>query len=360
MINKPSDVLTIDELPQVILIFGEEDYLIEELSKKIINKHNIRNGGKYQIEEYDAEEKEINIASIIDSASAVSMLEGDKLVLIKNFHNLFKGRLDKKKNSRHPFLKYLENPNPSTKIILTAKENSIKGASKAIQSNKLDSIIKKAKFPYHILLEKASCIEFPKVWDNQLPAWIIQRFEKKGKRIDNEAARYLLEKSNPDLRSLDNEIDKIDIYFKDKNAIDVNDVNKVTGASRSYNIFELQKAIGNKDLYNSLLILKKMLNESRQEMLIISMLTRYFSLIWKLKELKIENLNKFQLAGKLGVSPMFIADYQNAEKKYNNKELNKVFIVLADTDEELKSSNVNNLLIMQKMIINIIGNTNEI
>lgn len=353
MIASINQILNLTELPPITLLYGQEDFLIEKAYHQITAKFLQNDPNHYNFEEIDASEKEIDINYIIDMVSSVPMLGGNRIITIKNFNEFFKGRLDKKKNAGAPIAKYFNNPNPSTNLILLAKEKSIDGAVKKQQQ--FDKAISAAKFPYHILLEKHLCVEFPKVWENELPKYVIEKFNELNKNIDLEAVNLLLSRTNPELRQLNNEIEKIDIFYNNKNEISADDINAVIGSSRSFNVFELQRAVGQKKLNDAIYILNQMMSESKQEMLIISMLTRYFIAVWKISELGKENLNKFQLAGKVGVSPAFIYDYQKAAKNYSQKELNRVFVVLADTDEELKSSSIDALSLLQNMLINIIG-----
>jgi DNA polymerase-3 subunit delta len=348
-----NEILSLEQLPPIILLFGQEEFLIEEAYNKIINKFVSKDHNQYSFDEIDASEKDIIPEYVIDMASAVTMLNDKRIIAVKNFNEFYKGRLDKKKHAKSIVAKYFNEPNPDNSLIILATEKSIDGAAK--KKGQMEKVISSAKFPYHILIEKHYCAEFPKVWENQLPRFIIDRFSSLNKRIDIDAANLLLSRVNPDIRQIINEIEKIDIYFADKPVINSKDINSIIGSSRNYNIFELQRVIGQKKTDKSLEIMYKMMSDSRQEMLIITMLTRYFMIIWKMYDLRNENFNKFQLAGKVGVSPAFIADYQNALNIYNDKELNSVFIHLADADEELKSSGADAITILQNMIIKITG-----
>ena len=144
------------------------------------------------------------------------------------------------------------------------------------------------------------------------------------------------------------------IYIQDKESISIEDVNSVVGASRKYNVFELQKAVGERNMEKTLKILNSMLSSERQEMLIITMLTRYFTVLWKLLDESKKISNNYQLAGKVGVSPFFIPEYISAMRRYKPEELDMAFLALLQADTEIKSTSGKSMYIMQKMIMSII------
>ena len=99
---------------------------------------------------------------------------------------------------------------------------------------------------------------------------------------------------------------------------------------------------------------RKALSTDRQEMLIIVMLTRYFSVLWKLLEIPRAGKNNFQIAGTVGVSPFFVPEYLAAIKRYKPEELNNAFHALLEADTQIKSTSGSSMYIMQKMMISII------
>ena len=214
--------------------------------------------------------------------------------------------------------------------------------------------MKAAKFPFDVILDKHQWIEFPKVWDNTFPAWVKNRLKAKGKTISDPAIEILLSHTNPTLRDINNELDKLLIYVLEKKEINADDAIAVVGTSRQFNVFELQKAVGAKDLHTSLNILQNMLAVDRAEMLIMSILTRFFISLWKLAESgRISEQNKYEIARSVGVSPFFLNDYVIALQKYGIYRIDRAFSILCETDELLKTSSGSSLFTMQKMLISI-------
>lgn len=355
MITDLNKILSMNELPPVIMIFGEEEFSADNAYREIIDKAVSNPQDDYELTEIDAQDKGQSLANLIDLCSSISMLGGKTLAAVKNFEKFFPGKLKKHTWEKSNFFKYLNNPNPDSILLIKCFDSSLQGFGRKLRKSSSDpeKVIQRLKFPYNIIIQNYPCIEYSKVYENQMPDWIIKVFSSKNKNIDREAADYLLAQSNPDLRTLYNEIEKIDLYYPKKENINVSDINKLIGSSRSFNVFELQKAIGKRDAEKSILILKNMMAASSSEMLIITMLTRYFKKVWELSEHIGQIHNKFQLAGKVGISPMFIEDYKAALRSYEPAKLNSVFRVLTEADENLKTSKFDKFTIMQNMIIEL-------
>src|SRR5260221_356432 len=77
------------------------------------------------------------------------------------------------------------------------------------------------------------------------------------------------------LYEIQNEIDKLLIYIGEKKMINIEDVGAVVGMSREFNIFELQKVVGQKNMTRSVEILERMLNAGESPLGLIVMLSRY-------------------------------------------------------------------------------------
>ncbi len=343
------------KVPSILLIFGEEEFLIEEAVAKLTKFLCPTELSLYDYDLLDGEDTSQMV--IAGKAQSYPMASERRVIVVKRFEKLFSGK-SKKPEKNSPLAAYFNNPSPMTVLVLAAQTDTLAGISNSIKSIKLDNSdkqIEKAKFPYNVLLSKYEWIEFPKIYESNYPTWMNQRIKSFGKTIDPEALALLLAQTPPSLRDINNEIDKIVLYLQDRKNITLNDVTNIAGSSRAFNVFELQNAIGLKDLNKSLKILYNMLDGERQEMLIITMLTRYFLAIWKLQE-EFQKTQGPALAGKIGVSPYFLKDYQAAAKKYNPAQINNAIISLCNTDLELKSSGSDNLLSMQSLITNIIEN----
>ncbi len=91
--------------------------------------------------------------------------------------------------------------------------------------------------------------ESPEIRDYQVPAWIERYLMTKGIKTDPSASAMLTEYLGTDLHKIVNELDKLIITLPEaKPVITTTLIEKNIGISKDYNNFELQKAIGERNI----------------------------------------------------------------------------------------------------------------
>ncbi len=343
------------EIP-IYLIFGEEEFLIDEALNQIISEISINQDTNYDTDFFDGDDT--SLLKIIDVCERYPMVNLSKTVIVKRFDKLFTGRSNKKNDEQIKFLRYLENPLSSTQLILIASIDKIKDLSKFVKNKNLtDSGIAKlkdAKFPFDIILKKHSWVEFPKIYDNDYPLWIEKRIKLKGKIIGKQAAELLSIQVKSTLRDISSEIDKLLLFIDDRTEITDDDIHNLTGTTKEYNVFELQKSIAARDLQKCLTITLKMLEHDRQEMLIIAILNKFFLNVYKLIGLKLIAGDENVIAKEMGMQKWQLQDYLFCSRNYTPQEIEDAIFGIVETDFKLKSGFTDNLALIQNLLINIL------
>ena len=144
--------------------------------------------------------------------------------------------------------------------------------------------------------------------------------------VDNDPAdiRTLLKvgdlqaKLGNSLRELINETEKLIHFVRDRENINVDDVEQLVGISRNYNIFQLWDALGTKELCKSLIILRQMLETGESPVFIVSSLTNYFLRLWRIQELKRKNVDDNGIGKVLHIHPYFLKSIIQQARRYSN------------------------------------------
>ena len=218
---------------------------------------------------------------------------------------------------------YIANPLSSTILVVAYKEG------------KLDGKTKMAK----LLKANAEMLLTKKMYENQLPDWITQMVAAKGLQIKPQAVELLKDNIGNDLNRLENEIEKVVINLGGAKTIDENAIEKFVGISKEFNVFELQNAIGKKDLAKCIRIINYF--ESNPKAAPIQMLLPavygYFSKIYAVFGMDDKSVN----AAKPLFSNNFYAaqDGLAAAKSYGRQGVEKVLLLLHEYN--LKSVGVN-------------------
>ncbi len=316
----------------VYFLHGEEPYFIDKISDYI--ELNILDESEKEFNQSVIYGRETDMASIIAAAKRFPMMSEYQVVIVKEAQNLrefSKGagadeevKTAKNAASGNIFLNYVENPQPSTVLVICHKYKTI---------DKRTAIAK-------ALLKKSVLFESKKLYDNQVPDWINNYLKETGHKISPKAALLLSEYLGNDLSKVANEIDKLLIGAKPGTEITAENIQDNIGISKDYNVFELQDALSKKDVLKSNRIIHYFAANPKENPLIItvSSLYSYFNklLIYHFTPDK----NKFNIAKVLGVNPYFVEGYERAARNYSTAKLKQVFSALRECD--LRSKGIDN------------------
>ncbi|MCV9386171.1 DNA polymerase III subunit delta [Reichenbachiella ulvae] len=295
----------------VYFLQGEEPYFIDQIVD-YIEEHAIEESmkGFNQIIVYG---KDADIPNIINHAKGFPMMSERKLVIVKEAQEL-KG-LDKEEGEKF-FTAYLENPQPSTILVLAHKYKALDKRKK----------ITKAFAKHAVLMDSA------KMYDNQLPAWIESYVKAKGKKIEQKALFLITENIGNNLTRIANEIDKMLINIPNEDLIKPEHVYKNIGISKEYNVFELQKALSYRNVMKANEIVNYFKSDPKSNPIIpiIANIYAFFNKILLVHHS--QNKSDKHLASLLGVHPFFVKEYMMAAKNYPlSKVINNIkYIKIAD------------------------------
>lgn len=297
----------------VILLYGEEDLLLDECIEDLISNSLDEAARSFDLDVVDGSRAEIR--DVLTLVASYPMMSERRVVIVRDAEKLLS-----EQPALERFLDYLRRPVDTTVFLLTV--------------GKLDRRLKLFK----ALQETADVVAFPRLYDNQVPDWIASRFEKAGRHAEDEACRLLQAYAGNGLRTVDQEIQKLLLFVGDRKEITVEDVGAAVGASRGYTVFDLQNAIGRRDLAEATRILKRMLEMGEYPSLIVSLLSRYFMTLWKVAELKQKRASDSQIASELRMKPFQLRQMLQCAGRFTPEEIERAFDVLYSTDLQLKTS----------------------
>lgn len=257
---------------------------------------------------------ETDAQSVLGLCTGYPMMASRRVVVVRDFDRLKDNRL---------FTTFAERPNPSAAVLLlcSTKPNL-------------------TTHPYRALREHAVWGEFKPFYDNQIPGWIQQRVELAGYKIEPQAVQMLADYVGTNLRAVDAEIDKLITYAGGRKNLTGDDVIRAAGQTREYNVFELQRAIGQGRYADSVRILDRMLGQASnargEALMIVTVLSSFFIKLWKLALAKDQNLPEKSLASHIGVSPYFLKEYLFSLRRFTTGKINRAFSALLSADYELK------------------------
>lgn len=264
----------------VYFLYGEEDFLIDEMVRSFIAAAVDEGTRGFNLDIVYGNDLEVK--DIVALASAYPMMAERRVVVVKDFDRL---------SNSEQLLSYIDQPSETTSLLLVA-----------------DKVDMRRK-PYVTLKTKVEVVECRPLYDDKVPDWILSHVKGRGKIVTSEGARLLQAHVGNSLRDLNNEIEKLFIAVGDRKTIEMTDVADVVGLSKVYNIFELTKAIGTRNLAQSIEIMERMLQSGEQATMMVVMITRHFTTLWKVTELRSKKQSDREIAANAGVKPYFVKEY---------------------------------------------------
>lgn len=298
MPQKPEQVFALLKSRQfapVYFLQGEEPYYIDLISN-YIEKHALpeHEKGFNQMVLYG---KDITVGNLLTQARRFPMMAEKQVIIVKEAQDI----PDLNREDSQKLLEtYVERPLPSTILVINHKYKTLDGRKSLAKT--VDK---------HALL-----VDSKKLYDNKIPEWITFYLKDKGFAIHPAATQMLADSIGNDLSRLSNEIDKLLINCKDRKDITAELVQQYVGISKEYNVFELQKALIQKDILKANQIIGYFEANPKNNPLIVVVATlfSFFSKVLIAHHSK-EN-SEAGLAKVLGVNPFFVKDYMQAMRTF--------------------------------------------
>ena len=291
----------------VYLLYGEEEYFIDLICDKLVGKIINKSEKEFDLNVFYG--KDSTIEMIIESLKKYPMISDKNVVILKEAQ-ILKSKLQK---INHFIKKNITN----TILIICFKENKID---------------KRKEF--YKLIEKTGIIfESKKLYENQIVDWIKNRVYELGLKIDYDSIKILYSFLGDNLNKIDNELKKLVITMKPNDLITRNVIHEKIGFNKDYNFFELQKALGNRDLKTSLKIINFIKDNLNKNPLVIILpsIFNYFQKILMIKFLGNNNLSK-----ELNISSYFLNDYIQSSKNFTLQQSLEIIYYLKEADYKNK------------------------
>ena len=319
-----------EKIYPVYLFYGKENYLKEDILKKLRNRLIDPAYRELNYKVFYGEKLSIN--EVINDLETLPLMSEHKLVVIKEAEKISKNDEIKLIN----YFNRLSLKNIFSTLIIIYKESSPnKGLITAIKRVGIASNFN--------ITDKA-----------KLVLWINSKFRQSNKKITPEALFYLQSIVGSDLGRLFNEIEKIDIYTKGQKIIETEDVMISIGGLESVNIFKVLDSIGDKDIKNSIEGLVKLNQGNLHHLSVFAMIYRQIKLILQTKLLLAGGFNFKEVEKKLKLPYYVVEKIIKQSKKYTFKEICKSYELLNIADLELKDSQKEPKIILEELVMNII------
>ncbi len=316
----------------VYLITGEENYYIDLVSDFI--EKNIIDESMRDFDQTVVYGRDVTMGNVLDMAMRYPMMSPVQVVMVKEAQDI------SKKEEWDLLAKYLENPQKQTILVFCYRHKKLDKRSSA----------------YKAIKEKGVVYEKNKIYDSEVPGWIASVVQQRGYSITQRGAMMLSESLGNNLDKIANELSKIYISIPVGSTIDEDTIETNVGISKDYNVFELQNAIGRRDIERCARIVNYFVANPKEAPMPV-LLASLYSFFIKIM-LFHQEPDRNRAAAVLKVNPYFINSYETAARNYSLGKLASCIGYLHEADLRSKgyksSSNVTDGDIIKELVFKII------
>lgn len=314
----------------VYFFHGEEPFYIDSAADTIAD--NALNPSEKDFNFNVLYGKDTDIDTIKSLVTKYPMMASHQVVIIKEAQEIKK--LDQLQS-------YFKNPVSSTILALCYKHKKVD---------------KRTKF-FKTLKENATVMESKRVSERKIPEWIENYLHDRGFGIETKASYLLTEYLGNDLKKIVNELDKLLLDQEINKKIGVADIEKNVGISKDYNVFELQNALGKKDVVTTTKIINYYRANPKANPLpmLTVLLYNYFSKLFTLIYKDSQKSND-EIAKAVGIPHFVLDEHVKAANRYKGK-MDKVFEIIQEYDirsRGIQDANTDEAELIREMIFRIL------
>lgn len=190
--------------------------------------------------------------------------------------------------------------------------------------------------------------------EKDLLQWIGVKCKQGGKRITNEAVRYLVTNVGSDMFMLENEITKLVNYTGEREDITIDDAKEVLAMWLNGRIFAMTDAIAEKDVKGALQYYYDLLALKERPLRILNMITEMFNGMLIAYEMDSYRYPQSEIAAAIGLTQnraFLAARYAKWAQKYQTKRLKEIVAKCIEADAAVKSGRLSDKVSVEMLII---------
>ncbi len=294
----------------VYLLHGEESFFIDTISDYI--QKNVLEEHERDFNQTILYGKETDAGQIMAAAKRFPMMSERQVVIVKEAQNLGK-ELEKLES-------YFANPMESTLLVICYKYKKVDKRKKVVKLAKKIGVLFESK----------------KLYENQVGGFIERTMKSKGYTIDQKATYMLVEFLGTDLAKINNELQKLQLILPKGSTITPKEIEENIGISKDFNVFELNKALGERNVRKCFTICNYFAANPKQHPIIpiIALLYNYFSKVLLYHGLP--SKSEDAVAKALKVNRFFVKDYVQAAKYYPMRKVSGIIASIKNADLKVK------------------------
>ena len=293
------------------LIYGDEELMLERAVRRLRDRVAEVADLDFNFDVFEGESAEAD--AVVAAANTMPFMSDRRLVVVRDVDKMPVAGLN-------VLADYASDPAPHAVLVLVAR--------KLARNTRLYKAVDALKGAFEYTAPKPS----------EYPAEVIEMFAERGKTVDQEAARAVVQAVGRDLRRLESEVEKISAFVGEKTTLTRDDVEDVISIVAPVSVFDFLDAIGNRDCRSSLKTLADLLAQGESVHGVHAMAVRQVRTLLSARALLDRGLKSFAVGRELGLRKEWQVRRTVAQaERFRSQELIDLLRGAASTEADMKS-----------------------
>jgi len=339
------------KLKPAYLLVGDEAFFRKQCREAVLQHLVAPNLRDFSLHEFDL--AETPLIEVLDAARTPSLMAPFQVFFIRGVKALYtRGSHDAEFKAIE---EYSANPNPDALLIFVADHISIPADVRRMELTDRDRYERLRE----TLGRHCGIIELARVEEGEAVRWAAETGAAEGVKVENDAARELVDALGGDMMLVANELEKLILYVGEKKRVALGDVETMVLAAKQRSLYELTDAISAKDRVRALGVLEAILSTGEGEDAAIGhlyMLAKTFRQMLVIFEKRVRDSRALWAALWQGfrVPPFAAEDILKQARRYKSRrELTRALRLVARADLDLRSNPPSKRFILERLVLDL-------
>lgn len=309
---------------RLYLFYGEEDYLKDLYTKKILSI--VPDDSFSEFNKIIIDGKTADLIEISDALESFPMMSDKKVILIED-SGIFKKATEAQKDFYDKAFKNLADD-----TILVFSESEV---------DKRSALFKAAS-------KAGLAVEFKPLSDLELVSFIIREANSSNLKIQKDCAEYMVEICEHGLLNIKNEIAKLAGYCTEE--ITKTDIDQIVSKSLETKVFDLCDVLMEKNADKALSMIGDLKTTKTSPFQLLYILFGSFDKMLRAKLMLENGMSYDEICSVMGLAPFIAKKYINGAKGFSKDELKNMVTAVAEIDLSIKQGAIAEWDAFQKYI----------
>lgn len=330
-------------LKAIYYLYGQDEFLLKnrlaEIRERLEPEAREFNFAQFQV-------GEASVGDILASALALPMVSDRRLVVVWQAQRLAQSDSEKLAGA-------MEDPPKHLSLVLVGGEGARVEKSRLFKLAKAKGEVIACNPP-----KKPGYI-----------SWIRKEFAERGVEVGEAAAAHILDRASHDLHQLkqekdgrdfyrlENEIEKIHLYYIDQRSVSLDEVRELLDGPVEGTVFQMIDALSKREVSEALTILDLLFKNRRETGIVFHMLLRHFRLLMKTQALLEKGVEPKALASMLSpgrpLQSFVVGKLRTQSRNFSFLELRRALKLLLEADIALKSTDSEAQVVIEDLIFRL-------